>query len=197
MQEHLSVRASLLCTEENHGNGVVCYISFLLEKRKKCADSILNFNLKATTTNLSSVGPFQNKAAEAWNDNTSFKSHVIWKEKRFCCSASVVLNLFYISYPFIKQDYLIYPQYAQWFSFIENTKLTNSYSLEWFIKIYICCNLWFSKFISFEDKIHPRLRTTLLLKHHLLEQQTFARICTFLPTTILRYFLLSMFHSVK
>jgi len=68
---------------------------------------------------------------------------------------AVILNLFYISYPFIKQDYQIYPQYTQWCSFIKNTKLTNSYSLEWFIKIYICCNLWFSKFISLEDEITP------------------------------------------
>jgi len=44
----------------------------------------------------------------------------------------MVLNLFYISYPFIKQDYRIYPQaqYTHWCAFIENTKLTNSYSLE-------------------------------------------------------------------
>ena len=26
----------------------------------------------------------------------------------------VVLNLFYMSYPFIKEDYKIYPQYTQW-----------------------------------------------------------------------------------
>ena len=45
-------------------------------------------------------------------------------------SRSVVLNLVYISYPFIKQDYQIYPQYTQWNSFLKSTKLTNSYSLE-------------------------------------------------------------------
>jgi len=39
---------------------------------------------------------------------------------------TVVLNVFYISYPFIKQDYQIYPQYTQWCSFIENAKLTYS-----------------------------------------------------------------------
>jgi len=42
----------------------------------------------------------------------------------------VVLNLFYISYPFIKQDYQIYLQYTQWCSFSENTKLANYYRLE-------------------------------------------------------------------
>ena len=41
----------------------------------------------------------------------------------------MVLILFYISYPFIRQDYQIYPQYTEWCSFIENAKLTNSYSL--------------------------------------------------------------------
>jgi len=43
---------------------------------------------------------------------------------------AVVLNLFYMSYPFIKQDYQIYLQYSQWCSCIKNTKLTNLYSLE-------------------------------------------------------------------
>ena len=56
------------------------------------------------------------------------------------------LTFFYISYPFIEQDYEIYPQYTQWCSFIENTKLKNCYSLEWFINIYIGCNLWLNKF---------------------------------------------------
>jgi len=32
---------------------------------------------------------------------------------------SVVLNLFYKAYPFIKQSYQIYPQYIQWCSFLE------------------------------------------------------------------------------
>jgi len=45
-----------------------------------------------------------------------------------------MLNLFYISCPFVKQDYQIYPQYTQWYSLIENTKLMNFYSLEWFLK---------------------------------------------------------------
>jgi len=44
-------------------------------------------------------------------------------------SSTVVLNLFYMSYPFIKQDFQIYLQYTQWCSFIENTISTNSYSL--------------------------------------------------------------------
>ena len=74
----------------------------------------------------------------------------------------VVLNLFYISYPFIRQDYQIYPQYTQWSSFIENTKLTRSYSLEWFIKIYIGCNLWFCKFTPLENEIYLRLRANAL-----------------------------------
>ena len=38
-------------------------------------------------------------------------------------ASSVVLNLIHISYPLIEQDYQIYPQYTQWCTFIENTKL--------------------------------------------------------------------------
>jgi len=45
-------------------------------------------------------------------------------------SSAVVLNLFYMLYPFIKQDYQLYPQCIQWCSSIENRKVTNSYSLE-------------------------------------------------------------------
>jgi len=60
------------------------------------------------------------------------------------------LTFFYISYPFIKQDYQIYAQYTQRCSFIETTKLTNFFSLEWFIKIYVGWNLWCSKITPFE-----------------------------------------------
>ena len=74
--------------------------------------------------------------------------------QKCCCNyfppRPVVLNLFYIFYLFIKQDYRSYPQYTQWCSFIKNTKLTNFYSLEWFTKNYICSNLWFSKFTPLE-----------------------------------------------
>jgi len=82
----------------------------------------------------------------------------------------VVLNLFYISYPFIKQDYRIYPQaqYTHWCSLIENTKLTNFYSLEWFITftfvaIYGSANSppWKMKFTP-RGKFTPRLRTTVI-----------------------------------
>jgi len=71
-------------------------------------------------------------------------------------SRPVVLKIFYISYPFIKQDHQIYPRYTQWCLFLKKTKLTNSYSLECFIKICICRNLWFSKFIPLEDEIYPQ-----------------------------------------
>jgi len=37
---------------------------------------------------------------------------------------------------------------------IENTRLKNSYSSECFMKIYIGCNLWFSKFTPLEDEIY-------------------------------------------
>ena len=50
--------------------------------------------------------------------------------------------------------------YTEWCSLIENTKSTNSYSLKWFTKIYIGCNLWFSKFTPLENEIYPRLRAT-------------------------------------
>jgi len=37
-----------------------------------------------------------------------------------------------------------------------NMKLMKSYSLEWFINIYLGCNLWFNKFTLLEDEIHPQ-----------------------------------------
>jgi len=40
------------------------------------------------------------------------------------------LTFFYMSYPFIKQYYQIYPKYTQWCSFIKITKLTSFYSLK-------------------------------------------------------------------
>jgi len=46
---------------------------------------------------------------------------------------AVVLNLFYIFYPFFKQDDQIYTQYTQWCSFIKNMKLTNFYRFKLFI----------------------------------------------------------------
>ena len=46
--------------------------------------------------------------------------------------------------------------------YIENTKLTNCYSLELFIIIYTGCNLWLSQFTPMEYEIYPRLRTTVL-----------------------------------
>jgi len=70
---------------------------------------------------------------------------------------AVVLDLFHICYLFFKQDdYQIYSQYTQWCLFIKNTKLTTSYSLGLFIKIYIGCNLWFSIFSTLEDEIYPQ-----------------------------------------
>jgi len=42
----------------------------------------------------------------------------------------VFLNLYYTFHPFIKQNHQIYPQYTQWCSFVENTKVTNPISLE-------------------------------------------------------------------
>ena len=47
------------------------------------------------------------------------------------------------------------PQYPQWCSFIDNTNITNSYSLELFRKMYINCNKWFSKLTPLEDEINP------------------------------------------
>jgi len=74
-------------------------------------------------------------------------------------SRPAVRNLFYMSSPFIEQDYQIYPNHTQWCSFIKNTKLTMSYSWEWFTKIYIFCNLWFSKFTPWKFT-YPGLRAT-------------------------------------
>ena len=57
-----------------------------------------------------------------------------------------------------RKSYQIYPQYTQSCSFIENTKLTTSYSLEWFRKIYIGCNLRFNKCTHLKDKIYPQVK---------------------------------------
>ena len=79
-------------------------------------------------------------------------------------SNTVVHNLFYNTYPFFKQGYQIYPQYIQWCeicSFIEKMELSNFYSLEWFIKICIGCNLRFSKFTPLKDEIYPLERWNL------------------------------------
>ena len=74
----------------------------------------------------------------------------------------MVLNLFYVFYPFIKRDYQIYHQYTQWRSFIKNTKLNklpvkNDLQKFTFVAIYGSVNLhpWKMKFT-------PRLRTTTL-----------------------------------
>jgi len=44
----------------------------------------------------------------------------------------------------------------KWCPFLKNMKLTNSYSLESFVKIYIDYNLWYSKFIPLEGEIYPQ-----------------------------------------
>jgi len=80
----------------------------------------------------------------------------------FLLSNSVVLNLFYI-FTLLSNKITRFTCNTQRCSIIENTKLTNSYSLEWFIKMYIGCNLCFSKFTTLENEICPRLRTTGLV----------------------------------
>jgi len=45
-------------------------------------------------------------------------------------TSAVVLNLFCISYAFIKQDHQIYPNTLNGPHLLKKTKLTNSYSLE-------------------------------------------------------------------
>jgi len=80
------------------------------------------------------------------------------------CDWTVTIHV--ITYKYLGQGFLTFftyltpvyqtrlsdlPQYTQWCSFLKNMKLTKFCSLEWFIKIYICCKLWFSKFTPFED----------------------------------------------
>ena len=69
----------------------------------------------------------------------------------------MVLNLFYISYPFIKQDYRIYPPgpihslvLIYW-----KYEINKLLQFRMIYNIYICCDLWFSKFIPLEDIIYP------------------------------------------
>jgi len=73
-------------------------------------------------------------------------------------SSAVVLNLFYISYPFIEQAYWIYPQYTQWCSFIENTKFKLLQFGFYLLKFTFGCNfmVWFNKFTPFEYEIYTQ-----------------------------------------
>jgi len=64
-------------------------------------------------------------ARSLWEKSTKTSSTMSHKEKWW----AVVLNLFWISYPFIKQDNQICTQYTRSCSFIRKTKWTNSYSL--------------------------------------------------------------------
>jgi len=81
-----------------------------------------------------------------------------------CRPRSVVLNLFYISYPFIKQDHQIYPNTLNGAHLLK-IWAQQTYSLEWFIQIYIGCNLWFNKFTPLEHEISLWLSTTGLGKY--------------------------------
>jgi len=74
----------------------------------------------------------------------------------------VVLNLCYLT--LLLNKITRFTPGTKWYSCIKNIKLTNSYSSKWFIWIYICCNLGFSKFTALEDEIFPRLRTTGICK---------------------------------
>ena len=60
-------------------------------------------------------------------------------------SKPVVPNFFLHILPFIKQDFQIYPQCTQWSSFIENTKVKNSFEFRfrmiYSIKMYISYNI--------------------------------------------------------
>jgi len=72
--------------------------------------------------------------------------------------STMVLYLFYISYPFIKQDYQIYPQFTRWSSLSENTKLTIlqfRFRKIYCIKIYIGSNLWFRNLPPWKMKFMP------------------------------------------
>ena len=57
-----------------------------------------------------------------------------------------MLNLFYISCPFVKQDYQIYPQYTQMILTYWKYKINELLQFRMISKIYICCNLWFNEF---------------------------------------------------
>ena len=103
-----------------------------------------------------------------WSQTSQSRGHcclIFWEETTrktptLRLSRPVVLNLFYVFYPFIKQDYQIYPQWTQWCSFIENTKVTNFDSLEWFTfaAINVSVNLppCKVKFTPLQGEIYPQ-----------------------------------------
>ena len=96
---------------------------------------------------------------ELWSDQ-KYDSFMVDNRPR-----SVVLNLFLHTWPFYQTRSPDLSQYTQWCSFIENMNITNSYSLEWFIKIHTGYNLWFNKFTPLEDELYPWLRTSGLGKY--------------------------------
>ena len=89
---------------------------------------------------------------------------------------------FHISYPFIKQGLQIYPQCTQWSSFIENTKLKNSFEFRfrmiYSIKMYIGCNLWFRIFTPRKMKFTPRVNLPHVKNHWSKWLNCFEKICS-------------------
>jgi len=67
----------------------------------------------------------------------------------------VILNLFSISYPFTNKITRFTPIHLMVLIY-RKYELRNSYSLECFIKIYIGCNLWFSKITPWKMKFIPK-----------------------------------------
>jgi len=84
--------------------------------------------------------------APPWRGSQQNYQRLLWTVRYSESPRAMVLNPFHTSYPFLKQDYQIFPQFTQRCWVIENTKLTNYFSLDWFIEIDSDCNLWFSKF---------------------------------------------------
>jgi len=97
-------------------------------------------------------------------------------------SKPVVPNFFLHILPFIKQDFQIYPQCTQWSSFIENTKVKNSFEFRfrmiYSIKMYISYNIWFRIFTPWKMKFTPRVSLPQVKNHWSKSLNCFEKICS-------------------
>jgi len=88
-----------------------------------------------------------------------------WKTLKFRHSKPVIINLLHIL-PLYQTKLPDLPAiYSMVLLYLKDTKLTNSYSLKWFMKINIGCNFWLSKFTPWKIKFTPRVNLPQVKNH--------------------------------
>ena len=100
--------------------------------------------------------------APPWRGSQQNYQRLLWTVRHSESPRAVVLNPFHTSYPFLKQDYQIFPQFTQRCWVIENTKLTNK--LFQFRMIYRNWQ-WLQFMVQWiypQVYIYPGLKTTVL-----------------------------------